>query len=184
MVQGLKIAETFAKLQGIELKARELVDEWILITYDIPVTEKGTEARIKFLKEAPKIGAMMHSRSVYLMPNTQQAQLAAVELSKTVGGEVYIWTSKAGAEQAKMITAFYDRKIQEQIENLKIRNEKENILIKDEKLGMAERMHRKTANLFNQVLFTVAQRGATTEVLEELMKLEKIIIGDKEEKNN
>jgi len=178
-MNGLKVAETFAKLQGIEINARELVDEWILITYDIPVTEAGKEARQKFLKNAPRIGAMMHSRSVYLMPNTQQAQLSAVELSKTVGGEVYIWTSKVNGEFAVQVTSFYDKKIQEQIETIEDRILKEEILVKDEKFGMADRMHRKTANLFTQLCFTVAQRGATSQVLQKLTKIENTITGKK-----
>ena len=178
-MNGLQVVETFAKLQGVKLNARELVDEWILITYDIPVTEAGKEARQKFLKNAPRIGAMMHSRSVYLMPNTQQAQLSAVELSKTVGGEVYIWTSKVDKEFAVQITSFYDQKIKEQIETIQERILKEEVLVKDEKFGMADRMHRKTANLFTQLCFVVAQRGATSQVLQSLTKIESILTNKK-----
>jgi hypothetical protein len=180
MVNDLKIAKTFAKLQDIKINPRELVDEWILITYDIPVTENGKEARAKFLKMAPKIGALMHSRSVYLMPNTQQSQLAAVELSKTVGGEVYIWTSKAGEEQTKQITAFYDSRIETEIEHLEERLDKEAKLTLDEKYGMAERMHRKTFNLFSQLLFAVAQRGASPEVIQKLTNIENTLKGEKQ----
>ena len=172
MTTGLKIAKTFAKLQGVEIKAKELVDEWILITYDIPVTEAGSDARQKFLKQAPKIGAMMHSRSVYLMPNTQQSQLAAVELSKTMGAEVYIWTSKVEGEFAEQLNVFYDKKIQDQIDTLNDRLVKEENQIKEERFGMADRMHRKTSNLFNQILFTVAQRGANSGVIQKLTTID------------
>ena len=175
MTTGLKIAETFAKLQGIEINARELVNEWVLITYDIPVSDAGKIARAKFLKTAPKIGAMMHSRSVYLMPNTTQAQLAAVELSKTVGGEVYIWTSKVEGEQAVSITGFYDRRIREEIEKLDDRLIKEDVLVKEQKFGMADRMHRKSVSLFAQLCFTVAQRGATPDVIQKLMRIENVL---------
>lgn len=178
-MNGLKIAESFAKLQGVEIKARELVEEWILITYDIPVTEEGNEARLKFLKQAPRIGAMMHSRSVYLMPNTQQAQLASVELSKINGAEVYLWTAKVEGEQAVQITDFYDTKIQEQIDTINRRIVQEDALIADEKFGMADRMHRKTANLFSQSCFTVAQRGATAKIIEKLTKIENKLTGMK-----
>jgi DNA-binding transcriptional regulator PaaX len=178
-MNGLKIAESFAKLQGVEIKARELVEEWILITYDIPVTEEGNEARLKFLKQAPRIGAMMHSRSVYLMPNTQQAQLASVELSKINGAEVYLWTAKVEGEQAVQITDFYDTKIQEQIDTINRRIAQEDALIADEKFGMADRMHRKTANLFSQSCFTVAQRGATAKIIEKLTKIENKLTGMK-----
>ena len=179
-MNGLKIAESFAKLQGVKINTQELIEEWILISYDIPVTDEGNKARLNFLKTAPRIGAMMHSRSVYLMPNTQQAQLASVELSKIEGAEVYIWTAKAtGVKQAEQITNFYDKKIQEQIDTLNKRIEQEDNLIEEQKEGMADRMHRKTANLFNQVCFTVAQRGATAQVIEKLTKIEHKLTGKK-----
>ena len=174
----LKVAETFTKLQGIEIDARELVEEWILITYDIPVTDEGKEARLKFLKTAPRIGAMMHSRSVYLMPDTQQAQLASVELSKIDGAEVYLWTSKVDGDQAVQLTDFYDKKIQEQIETIDQRIIQEEILVKDEKFGMADRMHRKTSNLFSQICFTVTQRGATSQVIQKLTKIKNKITAE------
>ena len=168
----MKLAQTLAKLQGFEIKTKELVDEWILITYDIPVTEAGKIARSKFLNAAPRIGAMMHSRSVYLMPNTKQAQLAALDLSKTVGGDVFIWTSRMEGDKALDITAFYDNRINEEIQDIEDRMEKEALLIKEEKFGMADRMHRKTANLFNQILFASAQRGVTPDVIQKLTTIE------------
>lgn len=169
---ALRTAEAVARLRDVTINQRELVDEWLLITYDIPVTDEGKIARAKFLKNAPRIGAMMHSRSVYLMPNTNQAQMAAVDLSATVGGEVYIWTSKVEGEQAKQITAFYDRRIKEEIDHLNERIQKEETLILTEKYGMADRMHRKTANLYRQLLFAVAQRGSTPEVIKDLTTIE------------
>ncbi len=174
---ALKVAQTIAKIKDVKINQRELVDEWLLITYDIPVTEEGKIARGKFLKTAPRIGAMMHSRSVYLMPNTTQAQLAAVELSATVGGEVYIWTSKVEGIQAQQITNFYDRKIAEQIDHIEDRIKKHDQLVLNEKYGMADRMKRKSANLYTQLLFAVAQRGASPEVIQKLTNLENKLIG-------
>ncbi len=171
-MEGLKLAETVAKLRGVAIQTRELMNDVLLVTYDIPVTEDGKEARQKFLKIAPRIGAVMHSRSVYLMPNTQQAQMAAVELSNTVGGEVYIWTTKIEGEQAQKITAFYDKKINEQIDKIFERLDKEQKLIEGGKDGMADRMHRKSINLFNQVLFSCVQRGSGADVIDKLGRLE------------
>ena len=178
MVQGLKVAEAVARMKEIDLQARELVDDWILITYDIPVNDAGKEARAKFLRTAPRIGAKMHSRSVYLMPNTQQAQIAAVALAEVVGGEVYIWTSKVDEGRAKEITNFYDKSIAEEIQHIEERIQKENELILAEKYGLADRMHRKTANLYQQLLFSVAQRGASGDVVQKLTTLEAHLDGD------
>jgi hypothetical protein len=175
------LAKAIAKLQGVEIQTRELVDEWLLITYDIPVSEEGNKARFKFLKLAPTIGAVMHSRSVYLMPNTQQAQLAGVELSKTVGGEVYMWCSKVvGGMSNEDVTRFYDRKINEQIDHIVERMEAENLLITEQKFGMADRMHRKTVNLFNQVLFSCVQRGSGADTIQRLALIEMKLFGESE----
>jgi len=176
---GLKLAEAIGKLQGIQINTRELVDEWLLITYDIPVSEEGNKARFKFLKLAPTIGAVMHSRSVYLMPNTHQAQLAGVELSKTVGGEVYMWSSKVvGGMTNEDVTKFYDRKINEQIDHIVERMEQEVALIEENHEGMADRMHRKTVNLFNQVLFSCVQRGSGADTIQRLALIEQKLFGE------
>jgi hypothetical protein len=179
----LKVAQTFARLQDVKINTRELVDEWILITYDIPVSEEGNKARFQFLKLAPRIGAVMHSRSVYLMPNTHQAQLAGVELSKVVGGEVYMWSSKVvGGMTNEDVTKFYDRKINEQIDHIEERMTQENTLIEEKHEGMADRMHRKTVNLFNQVLFSCVQRGSGASTIQRLTTIEQRLFGEPEKK--
>lgn len=175
---GLNVAKALAKMKDIQINSRELIDEWVLITYDIPVTEDGNKARSNFLKLAPKIGAIMHSRSVYLMPNTKQAQAAAVELSATIGGDVYIWTSKVDEQQAKQITSLYDKKISEKVEHLYDRIKKENELILNEKFGMADRMHRKSVNLFHQLLFSAIQRGINANTHKKLVDLESKLYKD------
>ena len=168
----LRTAETLARLQGIKINEREIVDNWILITYDLPGTEEGNKARGKFLKEAPRFGAVMHSRSVYLMPLTDEAQIAAVNLSKVKAGLVYVWTSKVDPEQAQTLTKFYDVKLKMQIEFIQNRIKKMEKLELDGKDGLANRMKIKTTRLFNQLLFAVAQRGSS-EVFNDLLNLEK-----------
>ena len=171
----LRTAEALARLQGIKINEREMVDNWILITYDLPGTEEGNKARGTFLKEAPKFGAVMHSRSVYLMPLTDEAQIAAVNLSKVKAGTVYVWTSKVDPEQAQSLTKFYDNKLKIQIELIKTRIKKMEKLELDEKFGLANRMKMKTTKLFNHLLFAVAQRGSA-EVFNDLLNLEKQLI--------
>ena len=177
MNPALKIAESFGKLQGIKIQSKELVNDWLLITYDLPVDEKGSEARAKFLKLAPRIGAKMHSRSVYLMPNTQQAQLAAVDLSKTLGGCVWIWTGVPFGEKAEEVTKFYDEEIEGDLTHLSERLEKEGELIKEEKFGMADRMHRKTTELFMQTLFAMTQRGSHPDTVKKMVTIYNKLLG-------
>ncbi len=175
MVTQLRMAESLARLQGIKINEREMVDNWILITYDLPGTEEGNKARGKFLKEAPKFGAVMHSRSVYLMPLTDEAQIAAVNLSKVKAGTVYVWTSRVDPEQAQTLTKFYDDKLAVQVEAIRDRIKKIEKHELDNKFGLADRIRRKTVKLFNQLLFAVAQRGSA-EVFNDLLNLEKQLL--------
>lgn len=151
-------AKILAKFAGIEFKARELVDEWILVTYDLPATEAGNKARQDFLRLAPRIGAVMHTKSVYLMPNTNECQIATVDLAKI--GNVYIWTSRANDEASKKdLTDLYDERIKKGVKELEDRMKQIRKNMADEKNGMANRMIEKTIDIFNNSVFSVIQRG-------------------------
>jgi hypothetical protein len=155
---NLTRAKILAKFAGIEFKARELVDEWILVTYDLPATEEGNKARQDFLRLAPRIGAIMHTKSVYLMPNTNECQTATVDLAKI--GNVFIWTSKPNDEASKKeVTDLYDAKIKAEIKKLEDRTKQIRKNMADEKNGMANRMIEKTIDIFNNSVFSAVQRG-------------------------
>jgi hypothetical protein len=154
----LSRAKILAKFAGIEFKARELVDEWILVTYDLPATEEGNKARQDFLRLAPRIGAVMHTKSVYLMPNTNECQTATVDLAKI--GNVFIWTSKPNSEASKKeLTDLYDAKIKAEIKKLEDRTKQIRKNMANEKNGMANRMIEKTIDIFNNSVFSAIQRG-------------------------
>ena len=151
-------AKILAKFAGIEFKARELVDEWILVTYDLPATDAGNKARQDFLKLAPRIGAVMHTKSVYLMPNTNECQIATVDLAKI--GNVYIWTSRANDEASKKdLTDLYDDRIKKGVKEIKDRMTSIRKHMDKEQNGMANRMVEKTIDIFNNSVFSVVQRG-------------------------
>ena len=168
----MKTIEILARIEGAELKERELVDNWILITYDLPVPD-GNKARDIFLKKAPKIGAVMHSRSVYLMPLTPETEIAAYELAKVPNGDVFLWTTKVtNPEIQKKITEFYDSYLEERVYEISKRIEKIQKFIVENKRGLAKRVLRKTTSLFNQLLFATVQRGAKG-IITELYELYK-----------
>ena len=151
-------ATFLSKLGNIEFNPRELVDDWILITYDIPATEEGNIARQRFLKLAPKMGAVMHTKSVYLMPNTNECQLATLELAKI--GKVYVWYSRAKDEHDKKeLTELYDARIGEMVNDLADRLMRTKKHIKDDKKGISERMMDGNEKLFESIVFSVCQRG-------------------------
>ncbi len=65
--------EMLARLSDTKIKCRDIVDRWLLLTYDIPHNEKGDKARREFLNAATLVGATQHTESVYLLPWTPAA---------------------------------------------------------------------------------------------------------------
>ena len=90
----------------MDLQVKELVDRWILLTYDLPVTKEGNDARYKFLNAAHRIGAIKHTNSVYLMPWTPEAELAALEVASM--GDAFLWISTV--KDTAELTRDYDKK--------------------------------------------------------------------------
>ena len=167
----LKKAAMLAVLEGIEsIQERELVKDWLLITYDLPVTEEGNKARGHFLQTAPRLGAMMHTRSVYFMPQTQLSELAALELSKIEHAKVFVWTSSMDDLKAKELTELYDSRIRDEITTIEERIKNARKHVAKEQWGMAGRMMPNTIEAFNTTLYTAIQRGSR-EIIDELTKL-------------
>lgn len=159
----LELAKMMAKLGDIEFQHRDLVDQWILITYDLPVTPEGNKIRHDFLKAAPKMGAVMQNKSVYLMPLTKATEMAALDLSKANGGKVYVFTSAAMDEEInKNLTATYDARVMETIATIERRIAKIKQHVKDEKYRFARMMLKKTVVYFNNAMYSTAQRGSGT----------------------
>jgi len=102
---SLKAMSAFA---NVDVQVRELVDKWILLTYDLPVTKEGNDARYKFLASARRVGAIKHTNSVYLMPWTPQAELAALEVAAI--GDAFLWISEVKEDRVAKLTRDYDRK--------------------------------------------------------------------------
>jgi len=160
-MDGIKQAQIFAQFEGTEFKVKELIDDWILITYDIPVTTEGKIARGEFLKRAPRYGAVMHTRSVYLMPNTPKCANLALDLAKIPNANVFIWVSRIESpEYQRQLTEIYDRNLNNQVELIERRIVKIRKNIEAMKYGMANRMIDKSYDIHNQILFANQNRGS------------------------
>lgn len=137
------LAQMLAKFEGIKFEPKELVDNWLLLTYDLPANEEGGKARYAFMKKAPKIGAVMHTRSVYLIPWSEKAELAALEVTKH--GTAFLWTSAVTDEDKKKeVTEFYDKSINEKLDEAEDRINRIKDHQKENELRSANRMIRKT----------------------------------------
>ena len=100
---------TEVNLEGGEVEVKEIIQDYVLICYDIPQKEKAL--RHRFLKLAHSLGAVMHTASVYLMPYSDEAFKMAEELAAV--GEAVVWKShQANLAQAAGITHDYAAHLQ------------------------------------------------------------------------
>jgi len=70
-------------------EAKELIQDFVLINYDIPATEK--KLRRQFLKKALAMGAQQFTESVYLLPYSETALEMANELESA--GHAVVWAA-------------------------------------------------------------------------------------------
>lgn len=152
---SLKAMSAFA---NVDIQVRELVDRWILLTYDLPVTREGNEARYKFLANARRIGAIKHTNSVYLMPWTPQAELAALEVSAI--GDAFLWISEIKEDKVAKLTQDYDRKSKVVFDEVEKRLDKIEGHIIQNHNKLAARMLDKTRPMVDSLINIASQRGA------------------------
>jgi len=151
---SLKAMSAFA---NIDVQVRELVDKWILLTYDLPVTKEGNDARYKFLANAHRIGAIKHTNSVYLMPWTPQAELAALQVAAI--GDAFLWISEVKEDRVAKLTQDYDRKSIIMFDKVEERLDKiEGHMIQGH-MKRAARMLDKTRPMVDSLINIASQRG-------------------------
>jgi CRISPR-associated endonuclease Cas2 len=81
-----------------DAEVKELIQDFVLITYDIPAYAKSL--RRKFLKEASAMGAEMYTESVYLCPLSEKTMTMANELESA--GHAVIWLAHMPDEATAM----------------------------------------------------------------------------------
>jgi len=96
-------------------EVKEVEENWILITYDIP--RSGGTVRKSVLRRLHRLGALQFTESVYYLPYSREGVVAATEVCKGAGS-VFAWYSKIEGEQARELTAKYVSDITSAIESL------------------------------------------------------------------
>lgn len=163
--------EAHAKLFDVPIEVREIVDDWLLLTYDLPKSAEGDVARYWFLKEARKLGAVGHTESVYLMPWTIDASILAVELSRV--GKTYIWHTKVDDEKmARELTMHYDMAVANWLDDLNGRLERIGGHIANRKLKLAGHMVTRTLAMIAEMRQVINRRGSER-LRDELARIEK-----------
>lgn len=161
MTQGVDFSriEVMARMTDTKIEARELVDRWLLLTYDLPHNEKGDSARRAFLNQAKMIGATRHTDSVYLMPWTKHAEVLALELARA--GEVCVWTSQTTDEtKAAEITRSYDKGLQPQLDEISERIDKITYNLSKDRMKRAYKMIEKTERMLDNIEQAILRRGS------------------------
>lgn len=151
--------EVMSGLTDTPIETRELVDKWLLVTYDLPHTEAGDKARREFLLKAQAIGATRHTDSVYLLPWTPQAELLALQLARI--GEVVLWTSTTTEEgAAKEVTRVYDKGLEPILDEIAGRIDRINEHLEKRRYKRANKMIPKTERMLNSVGSAIERRGS------------------------
>ena len=151
--------EVLARLSDVEIDTREICDKWLLLTYDIPQSEKGNKARRRFLQTAKLIGATRHTDSVYLMPWTSAAEGLALQLAKA--GEVCVWTSQTTDEgKAQEITKSYDRGLVPILDEVVERIDKIDDHLNKKHFKLADKMMTKTEKMLAGIKQAIIRRGS------------------------
>lgn len=154
MAQDLE-AQAVMLESPVELK--EVADSFILITYDLPRTEEGDKARLEFLKEARKIGAVQHTESVYIMPWTQDANVAAVLAAKVEKSKVFVWFTKVDPAVGEQLLVHYDMTVRRWFDEVDERLTRMAGYLDSGKPGLADRMLARTLDAVKE-LEAIAQR--------------------------
>lgn len=155
-VSGL---EVLARMTDSKIEIKEMVKKWTLLTYDIPETEEGKKARINFLRQAAAIGAVRHTDSVYLLPASPEANTIALELAKTKGGQVIVWSQAEPLNDEGEVLRNYDAGLRQELKLLSKRLDRLYEIKGMNRQFLFLKMLDKTDKMFDAAEMAVTRRG-------------------------
>ena len=127
---------------------KEIIDEYVLLTYDIPAKEG--KLRKTFLKQAAAIGAICYTQSCYLLPYSEVSFGLANELAQY--GKAVVWISKQkDKDKAADITNKYEEHLHIRCQTIEQRFVLISEYIEIGNLFTANRMLTKTLTLLSQL---------------------------------
>jgi len=153
--------EVMARLKDVKLDVKTLVGRWLFISYDIPVTKEGNEARAQFYRDAYAIGAVAFNESLYFMPWSAGAEKIAMELSKT-GNVVIIPSSEVDPTMQEKFTRKYDAGVLARVKEISERIDKIAKQVEMEHEKRADKMAAKTWKMIDAVEKAIVSRGSTS----------------------
>ena len=163
---SLTTIEVVARMTDNKIVTKEFVDEWLLLTFDIPTTKEGSVARNEFYKKAYALGAIQNTESVYLCPWTPEAEVMAMELAKVSNSKVIVWSrAKTTAEASLEITQRYDAGIKKIMSVISKRIDRLEEMIQKKWFKKAQKYTIKTEQLLEHVEAAIIRRGSASMLL-------------------
>lgn len=133
----------------MKMQVKEIIEDYVLITYDIPA--KAKQLRASFLKEAKAIGAEPDTASVYLIPYGEKAMELASKLESAGHASVWGPAHLPNKEKAMDKTVKYSDHIQIRCQVIEQRLARIQEHILAGRLGVAKKMGVKTGDLLQQL---------------------------------
>lgn len=165
--------EVMAALIGTEVNVKEVEDDWLVISYDLPVTAEGDKTRRDFLAEARIYGAVQLNESVYIMPWTDYANSLALKLAQA-GKAMFFYSQPGLPEWNKALTSQYDASLVAEVSRLTERVGRIVGHCADGRYKVAARMREKTIPILDGLSQAVLQRGLEREA-ERLLELRNLL---------
>ncbi|MFH1485552.1 MAG: hypothetical protein ABIH46_05730 [Chloroflexota bacterium] len=169
-----EVLEAASIIMEVPVEIKEIISDWILLTYDLPTNEAGNKARYEFLKEAPRAGFAQHTESVYLAPWTEDASFAILKLAEV--GKLFVWyTTVSDPEKARELTRHYDQEVLSWLDDLDARLERIWGHIDNRRFKLAGRMIERTLRMMKELGEVIERRGSAR-LREELDRLQKALV--------
>ncbi len=160
---SLATLEVIARMSDNKIETREFIDEWLLLTFDIPTTKEGNKARFEFYKQAYALGAIASTESVYLLPWTAEAEVLAMEKAKVSNSKVIVWSrAKTTKENSMEITRKYDQGLRKILKLIGYRIDKLEYMVQKKYFKRAQRYTIKTEELLESVEAAIMRRGSAS----------------------
>lgn len=155
---GAETLEAMKRFTDNPVKIKKVIDKWLLLTYDLPHTPEGDKARAEFLARANAIGATRHTDSVYLMPWSPAAEKIALDLAKTEGSDVIVWSQAQPLDRADEITNNYDNALKPKLREISERLDRMSQYMIKNQQGRMLQMVKKTQRLLQEAEATIKRR--------------------------
>lgn len=156
---SIQSLEMMGRITDTKIQTRELISDFVLLTFDLPTTKEGNAARYEFYKAARRAGMVSHTESVYFGPANPESEAAIFEVASK--GNAFIWYSRVPEKEAILLTKTYDAALGERFKEVEARLTKISLRLEDgNKLGMARKMLEGTKQMIDTLVQAATYRGS------------------------